>query len=106
MWSYVLFLLFCIHVQLVFPRTETKKSLKRFLCSNFKSKKELLLVTEHCSNIRKTASIFLDTFLKYRPSACIRFRLTSNLFKCTIFSNNDIVLVAEAELNIFIFCRV
>ena len=85
MWSYVLFLLFCIHVQLVFPRTETKKSLKRFLCSNFKSKKELLLVTEHCSNIRKIASIFLDTFLKYRPPACIRFRLTSNLFKCTIF---------------------
>ena len=79
---------------------------ERFLCSNFKSKKELLLVTEHCSNIRKTASIFLDTFLKYRPSACIRFRLTSNLFKCTIFSNNNIVLVAEAELNIFIFCRV
>ena len=44
--------------------------------------------------------------LKYRPSACIRFRLTSNLFKCTIFSINNIVLVAEAELNIFIFCRV
>ena len=62
MWPYVLFLLFCIHVQLVFPRTEIKKSLKRFLCLNFKSKKELLLVTEHCSNVRKIASIFLDTY--------------------------------------------
>ena len=30
--------------------------------SNFKSKKERLLVTEHCSNIRKIASIFLDTY--------------------------------------------
>ena len=41
---------------------ETKKSLKLFLCSNFKSTKELLLVTEHCSNIQKIASIFLDTY--------------------------------------------
>ena len=52
-------------MQLVFPPTETK-SLKRFLCSNFKSKKELLLVTEHCSFIRKIASIFLDTYFLNR----------------------------------------
>ena len=63
MWPYaLLFLLFYIHVWLVFLRTETKKSLKRSLWSNFKSKKELLLVTELCSFIRKIASIFLDTY--------------------------------------------
>ena len=61
-WPYVLFLLFYIQLQLVFLRTETKKNLKHLLCSNFKLKKELLLVSELCSFIRKTASIFLDTY--------------------------------------------
>ena len=57
---------------LVFLRTETKKCLKRLLCSNFKSQKELLLVTvttgnlpvvtELCSFTRIITSIFLDTY--------------------------------------------
>ena len=57
---------------LVFLRTETKKCLKRLLCSNFKSQKELLLVTvttgnlpvvtELCSFIRIITSIFLDMY--------------------------------------------
>ena len=59
-------------VILVFLRTETKKCLKRLLCSNFKSQKELLLVTvtagnlpvvtELCSFIRIITSIFLDMY--------------------------------------------
>ena len=101
----LLFLLFYIHVYLVFfLRTETKKSLKRSLWSNFKSKKELLLVSELCSFIRKIASIFLDTYSLNVPSACIRFRLISNpISNALFFSNNNIVFLAEDEVNIFIF---
>ena len=94
-------------MQLVFLPTETKKSFKRLLCSNFKSKKELLLVTELCSFIQKIASIFLDTYsLNIVLLSVLGLCLFQILFQMHSFCNNNIVFLAEAELNIFIFCRV
>ena len=100
----VFVVLYSCVISFFFLRTETKKILKRSLWSNFKSKKELLLVSELCSFIRKIASIFLDSYSLNVPSACIRFRLISNLISNALFfSNNNIVFLAEAEVNIFIF---
>ena len=73
----------CSCAILVFLRTETKKSLKRLLCSNFKSQKELLLVTcRYWALFFYTENHFYflgHVFLKYRRSSCIWFRLISNL---------------------------
>ena len=83
-------------MQLVFLRTETKKSLKRLLCSNFKSKKELLLVTELCSFIRKIASIFLDTYsLNVGLLSVLGLCLFQILFQMHSFSNNKPNIMAR-----------
>ena len=87
-----------------FLRTETKKSLKRSLWSNFNLnlKRSFCSFPELCSFIRKIASIFLDT---YSLNIGLLPVLGVGLFQMHSISNNNIVFLAEAEfeVNIFIF---
>ena len=68
-----------------FSTYRNKEEFEAFVMVEFKFKKELSLVTELCSFIRKIASVFLDTY-----SACIRFRLISNLISNALFLSNNI----------------
>ena len=105
LWA-VVFVVLCSCV-ISFSTCGNKEEFEAFVMFEFQILKgsELLLVTELCSFIRKITSIFSDTYsFKNRPSACIRFRLISNLISNALFfSCNNIVFLAEAELNIFIF---
>ena len=65
---------------------------------------ELLLVTEFCCFIRKITSIFSDTYAFNIDLPVSGLGLFQILFQMqSFFSYNNIVFLAEAELNIFIF---
>ena len=104
-------------------RTETKKSLRRLLSSNFKSQNELLLVTwRYWALFFYTENHFSflgHLFLKYRRSSCIWLRLISNLISNALlfltikhcFSDRGLIeyfyfsAVFRLNMYLWIFCR-